>query len=211
MPNYSAGGSFSPTADYLVTGTWQFAQPLQSPSAASGAAAAATVSASESSIGAFHTTVLTLANLAVAVSNSHVGGGTKIYTFPEGIIAVLAATATVTPTTTSVLASTLNASSTLSVGVGSVATTTQDSGTLATTQQDIVNAFAATSSATVNVAGTAGSGYTSATTMLKFDGHTTATALYLNCGVPTDTDIDADATTTWSGTVTVVWVYAGDY
>ncbi len=211
MPNYQAGGTFSPSADYLATGTWQFAQPFLAPSGTAGTAAAATVTASDSGIGAFHTTVLNITNLAVALSDTHVGGGTKIYTFPEGIICVIAASATVTPTTTSAILTTLNGSSTLSVGVGSVATTTQDSGTLATTQQDIVNAFSATSSATINVAGTAGSGYTSATTLLKYDGHTTAQAIYLNCGVPTAGDIDADATTTWSGTVTIVWVYAGDY
>ncbi len=212
MPNYQSGGSFQISSDYNPTGTWKFDGPLIPGSTnAAGVVAAATVVASESAFGAFHQTVLTLTNVAVAVSDTHVGGGTKIYTFPEGIVAVLAASATVTPTTTSVLASTLNASSTLSTGVGSVITTTQDSGTLATTQQDIVNAFSTTSSATINVAGTAGSGYLSATTMLKYDGHTTAQAIYLNVGVPTATDIDADATTTWSGTVTILWVYAGDY
>ena len=124
---------------------------------------------------------------------------------------MLGASATVTPTTTSVILSTLNGGKTLSAGIGSVQTTTQDSGTLVTTQQDIVNAFGPVSSTVINVAGTAGSGYLSATTASKYDGHSTAQPVWLNCGVPTDTDIDADATTTWSGTVTISWVFNGDY
>ncbi len=211
MPNYSSGGTFQPSADYQVTGTWNFTQPLVVAAASAGTVPATTVVAAESGIGAFHQTVLAITNLAMSINDTHVGGGTKIYTFPEGVVTVLGATATVTPTTTSVIASTLNSGVTLSVGVGSVQTVTQDSGTLATTEQDIVNAFSATSSTTINVAGTAGSGLLSATTSLKYDGHTTAQAVYLNCGVPTATDIDANATTTWTGTVTITWVFSGDF
>ncbi len=210
--NYQSGGAFQVSSDYNPTGTWKFDGPvIPGSSNAAGTVAAATVVAAESGFGPFHQTVLSLTNLAMSINQAHVGGGTKIYTFPEGIVTVIAASATVTPTTTSAILSTLNGSKTLSVGVGSVLTATQDSGTLATTEQDLVNAFSATSSATINIAGTAGSGYTSATTLLKYDGHTTAQAIYLNCGVPTASDIDANATTTWSGTVTIVWVYAGDF
>ncbi len=212
MPNYQSGGAFLPSADYLTTGTWQFSGPVvPSSSNAAGTVAAATVVATESGFGPFHQTVLTLTSVALSLSQTHVGGGTKIYTFPEGIIGVLAASATVTPTTTSAILTTLNGSKTISTGVGSVITATQDSGTLVTTEQDIVNAFSTTSSATINLAGTAGSGYLSATTALKYDGHTTAQAIFLNCGIPTASDIDGAATTTWSGTVTLVWVYAGDF
>jgi hypothetical protein len=169
------------------------------------------VTATETGFGPFHQTVLSFTALAMAISDTNVGGGTKLYTFPEGNIVILGAVATVAETTTSVLASTLNASVTLSVGVGSIQTTTQGSGTLVTTQQDIVNAFAATSSATINVAGTAVNGKQLGTTMIRLDGTTTAQPIWLNCGVPLNTDIDADATTTWTGTVTVTWTYSGDY
>ncbi len=207
----SAGGAFLPGEDYAPTGVWTFSQAPKTTTNA-GALPAGTVTAVEYGFGPFHQTVLTLTNLAMAISDTNVGGGTKVYTFPEGVISILGATAAnITPTTTSVIASTLNASKTLSAGVGSVQTVAQASGTLVTTEQDIVNAFAPTSSATINVAGTAASGYLSATTALKYDGHTTAQAIYLNCGVPTATDIDADATTTWSGTVTITWVFNGDY
>jgi hypothetical protein len=173
--------------------------------------AASSVTAAEGGFGAFHYTVLTLAGLPMAISDTNFGGGSKIYTFPEGNIAILGATATVTETTTSAILSTLKANKTLSVGVGSVQTTTQQSGTLVTTQQDIVNAFACTSGAVINVAGTAVNGKQLGTTTIRLDGTTTAQPIWLNCGVVTSTDIDADATTTWSGTVTVTWVYNGDY
>lgn len=157
-----------------------------------------------------HKTVITLNDVSVSVSDANVGGGTLIYTFPEGRIWIMGSIAvSVTPTTTSTLASTLNASSTLSVGVGTVQTTTQASGTLATTQQDLVAAFAATSSATINVAGTAGNGILAASAF--FDGTSTAKTAYLNVGVPTATDIDGNATVTFTGTVTIYWAKLGDY
>ncbi len=173
--------------------------------------AATGVTTVETGIGPFHSTTISFTALAMAISDLHFGGGTKIYTFPEGNIAIIGATATVTETTTSTIATTLKASKTLSVGVGSVQTTTQDSGTLATTQQDIVNAFACTSSATINVAGTAVNGKQLGTTTIRLDGTSTAQPIWLNCGVVTNTDIDGDATTTWTGTVVVTWVYNGDY
>ncbi len=212
MPNYQSGGSFLISSDYNPTGTWKFDGPvIPGSSNAAGTVAAATVVAAEAGFGPFHQTVLTLTNVAVAIVQAAVGGGTKIYTFPEGIISVLGASATVTPTTTSAILTTLNGSKTISTGIGSVITAAQASGTLVTTEQDIVNAFSTTSSATINIAGTAGSGYLSATTALKYDGHTTAQAIFLNAGIPTAADIDGNATTTWSGTVTVTWAYSGDY
>lgn len=212
----STGGSYVPSLSYNragaidVGGTYDscaFTTKLKT-----GTAGAATVSVVEKGDGIFHQTVITLNNLAMSISDANVGGGSLIYTFPEGNIAVLGGTASaITPTTTSALASTLNASVTLSVGVGSVQTTTQGSGTLVTTQQDLINAFSATSSATINVAGTAGNGKLGGTTLTRYDGTATAQAVYLNCGVPTGTDIDGDATTTWTGVITLTWIYNGDY
>ena len=181
-----------------------------SPTTSANVGAAATgVTAVEYGNGINHQTVLSFTALAMALSDTNVGGGTLLYTFPVGNISVLAGLASVAETTTSTLASTLNAGVTLSVGVGSVQTTTQGSGTLVTTQQDLVNAFSATSSATINVAGAVAKGKVTATTLLRFDGTSSAITAYLNCGVPTGTDIDGDATTTWTGTVTLTWVYDG--
>lgn len=175
-----------------------------------GTVAAGTITAVEKGNGIYRQTVLTLAAVAVAISDANVGGGTKIYTFPQGNITILGATAVaLTPTTTSAILTTLNGSKTLSAGVGSVQTTTQGSGTLATTEQDVINTCAPVSSATINVAGTAANGKLSATTLLRYDGSATPQAIYLNCGVPTNTDIDGDATTTWTGTITIDWMFNG--
>lgn len=207
-----SGGAFLPSDNARIKGLWTFEQaPVQSSTVVGVTPLSSTVSATEYVWGPMHQTVITLTNLAMAVNDTHFGGGSKIYTFPAGDIAVIGATATVAETTTSTIATTLKASKTLSVGVGSVVTSTQDSGVpLVTTQQDIVSAFAATSSATINVAGTAVNGRLSATTLLRYDGTSTAQAVYLNCSVATG-DIDGDATTTWSGTVTINWFYNGDY
>lgn len=155
-----------------------------------------------------HQTVITLTDLEVALSDANVGGGTKIYDFPEGRILILGAVAKVNFTTTSTLSSTLNAGVTLSWGVGTVQTTTQGSGTLATTQQDIIPATAATASATIDVAGADASAALAASA--QFDGTATPKDAYLNIGVPTATDIDGDATVDVNGTVTITWAYLGD-
>lgn len=172
-------------------------------------AAEANVTAVENGNGIFHQTVLTITALPIALSDAHVGGGSKIYTFPKGNITITGATASVAETTTSAILTTLNGGKTLSAGVGSVQTTTQDSGTLATTQQDLVSAFAPVSSTVINVAAAAAVGSNTATTAPKFDGSVTALAAFLNCGIPTATDIDGDATSTWTGTVTINWQYNG--
>jgi hypothetical protein len=174
-----------------------------------GTAAAATVAVSEKGNGIYRQTVLTLTALAMALSDANVGGGSKIYTFPQGNITILGATAVVAETTTSAILTTLNGGKTLSAGVGSVQTVAQASGTLVTTEQDIVNAFAPVSSTVINVAAAAAAGKLSATTLTRYDGSVTPQAIYLNCGVPTATDIDGDATTTWSGTITIDWMYNG--
>ncbi len=211
----STGGSYLPKADYDRTGATDtggtYVGATMTGNLQAGLVPNSTVVASELGSGFIHQTLLTLTNVAITLVQANVGGGAKIYTFPEGTITVLGATATVTPTTTSAILGTLNGSKTLSTGVGSVITTTQGSGTLTTTEQDIVNAFSTTSSAAINAAGTVGSGKITATTMLKYDGTSTAQAVFLNCQVPTASDIDGDATTTWSGTVRITWVWNGDY
>lgn len=160
--------------------------------------------------GILHQSVITFNGVAVSLVDANVGGGTKIYTFPEGRVLILGATLnSLATTTTSVLASTLNTGVTLSCGVGSIQTTTQNSGTLATTQQDIIAAFTNTASTTINVAGASANGFLAASA--QFNGTTTAQAIYLNFGVPTATDIDADATITATGALTITWINLGDY
>lgn len=148
----------------------------------------------------------TLANVAQAITNTAQYAGTKLYDFPAGRILVLGVTATLAQKTTSALESTLNASS---AGVLSLGTTTAASTTLDGTQADLLPSTAFTSSATINVAGTAVSGALAASA--QFDGTSTAKSLYLNSAYVADGLMDADATQSFTGTITVTFVNLGDY
>lgn len=174
----------------------------------SGTLNGATVTALEQ-MGAVHQTVISLNATPLTIVDANVGGGVKIYTFPEGRILLLGAVGTMAFTTTSVLASTLNTGVTINWGLGSVITAAQASGTLTTTEVDILPSTNATASATINVAGAASNGKLA--TSLQFDGTTTAIPVNLNVGVATNTDIDGDATVTVNGTVVLTWINLGDY
>lgn len=172
-------------------------------------AGATGVTISHKQIGTLVKSVITLAATPQSVVNGTEFQNTKLWTFPKGEIRVESAAASLAQTTTSALATTLNASSTGAVGVGStVATST----TLATTVQNIIPTTAFVSSATISVAGTAvapilGTGVYSDAFLL--DGNTTAIPVYLNSAFADTTNVDGDATMTWAGTITIVWSYLG--
>ena len=149
---------------------------------------------------------LTLNEVGQTVVNGTEYQGTKLFTFPEGRIFVLGSTATLRQKTTSTLASTLNASSTGAIALGTV---TASSTTLSTTMADLLPSTAFTSSATINVAGTAVSAALAAAA--QFDGTSTAKSMFLNTAYATTTDVDADATQTISGTIVCTFVWLGDY
>jgi len=149
-----------------------------------------------------HKTVFTFINTPLTVADATTGVGVKIYTFPVGRILPLGAAGTINITTTSVLASTLNASSTMAWGLGTV--TQAGNTTLATTEQNFLQTTAITSSATIDVAGADAAGVGLAV-VTPFAGVSTATALFLNFAVATATDIDADATITVNGVANVYW------
>ncbi|MCK5604708.1 hypothetical protein KAR91_22655 [Candidatus Pacearchaeota archaeon] len=165
-----------------------------------------TVTVRHEQFGAMNQTTLTLAAVAQAVINGTEYQSTKIYDFPEGRILVLGTTATLQQTTTSTLATTLNASSTGGIALGTVAASNV---ALSSTMVDLLPETAFTSSATINVAGTAVSAALAASA--QFDGTTTAKDMYLNTGYETTTDVDGDATQTISGTVVCTWINLGDY
>lgn len=156
--------------------------------------------------------ILTLTALEMTVRNTEQGVGIKLLDFPEGAIRIKRASGSLTFTTTSVLADTLNAATPGSVGSvikWSVGTTTQSStGVLVGTDKNIVPETSALSSHTINVANTA----TTALNLpdLFVGGSTTAADVYLNVIVPTAGDIDADATVAVDGTLTIEYEYAGD-
>jgi hypothetical protein len=190
---YQNVGSIQITDDPTIIGT--LSQPVLG-----------SVSRKIERFGGFHKTTLTLDNVGQTVVNGTEYQGTKIYTFPEGRILVLGVTATLQQKTTSALASTLNASSVGAIGLG---TATATATTLSTTMVDILPSTAFSSSATINVAGTAVKAALAASA--HFDGTTTAKPVFLNTAYATTTDVDGDATQTISGTVTIAWVFLGDY
>lgn len=174
------------------------------------------LSVRECGVGPLRQTVLTFENVPFSLSDTNAYGSLKVYTFPAGRIHAKA-TASLTATTKSTLASTLNASSTCSWGLGTAAAS---SATLATTMMNYlpgsgesVKTF--TSSATIDVAGSAMTGFQAAVSAAFLsglvDGTSTAAPVYLNIAVPTATDIDGDATLAINGTVTITWVNEGDF
>ena len=171
-----------------------------------GAKNGATVSVVELGDGIMHQTVFTLTALPLTLADVTVGAGVKIYDFPEGVITIMGASGSVAETTTSALASTLNASVTYNWGVGTV---TQANGTLATTEQDIVPTTNGTASATINVAGAASPAARTAAPA-QFNGNTTPIDAYFNVGIAGATDIDGDATVTFTGTITITWMFNGN-
>jgi len=155
--------------------------------------------------GPFIQTTLTLNDVAQTVVNGTEYQGTKIFTFPETRMWVVGTVATLQQKTTSVLASTLNASSTGAIALG---TATASNVSLTGTMVDFLPSTAFTSSATINVAGTAVTAVLAAAAF--FDGTGTAKDLYLNTAYATTTDVDADATQTISGSVRITWINLGD-
>jgi len=169
-------------------------------------AAIAGLSVVHKQVGFLRQSVFTLDNVAQTVVNGTEYQGTKLYDFPEGRVLVLGVTARLQQKTTSALAGTLNASSTGAVSLGTV---TASATTLATTMVDLLPSTAFTSSATVNVAGTAVGAALAASA--QFDGTATAKSMFLNSAFATTTDVDGDATITWSGTIIVTHIDLGDY
>lgn len=161
------------------------------------------------SLGTQIQSTFTLTNVAQSVVNGTEYQGTLLFTFPKGKISNVGSELIIAQKTTSILADTLNASSTGAISLG---TATASSTTLSTTMANFVPSTAFTSSATINVAGTAVTGYKDevADDNIKvLDGSSTAKALYLNTAYATTANVDADATQTLTGTIVVVWQFWG--
>lgn len=165
----------------------------------------ATCVATENGDALVHQTVLTLTDLAQSVTNGTEYQGTKIYDFPAGRILVLGVTASIAQKTTSALDTTLNASSTGALSIGTAAASNV---TLDNAMADLLPSTAFTSSATINVAGTAVGSALAASA--QFDGTGTAKDVYINTSYATTTDVDGNATQTLTGTVTITWINLGD-
>lgn len=173
-----------------------------------GAVSATTVAATETTNGYIRRTSLRLSATSIAMVAATVqGGGTKIYDFPEGRILILGVTASIAPTTTSTIATTVESGV---IGVWSIGTAVAAANAaLTSTEADLLPSTAWTSSTTINVAAATVTGALVASA--QFDGTTTAKDVYLNACVTTGSEIDNNGTVTWDGTVNITWVFLGDY
>jgi hypothetical protein len=156
--------------------------------------------------GPLYQVTLTLDNVAQTVVNGTEYQSTLLYTFPEGRILVHGVTATLQQKTTSTLATTLNASVTGAIALGTAAASNVS---LTGTMVDLLPSTAFTSSATINVPGAAVSAALASSA--QFDGTSAAKTMRLNTAYATTTDVDGDATQTISGTIVLTYVWLGDY
>jgi len=178
-----------------------FGDPLEGNGLPNGA----TVTASESRQGAIRQTTLRLTATPQAVVNGTEYQGTKIFDFPEGQILVMGCVGSIAQTTTSDLTATLNASVTGALALG---TATASNVSLTSTMANIAPSIAFTSSATINVAGTAVVPFLAAPVLINGTG--TAADLYINTAYATTGDVDADATQTLTGTIIITWMNLAD-
>lgn len=161
-------------------------------------------------------TLFTLTAMPMTITDALAYASQKLGTFPEGRIHVLDCITSLAMTTTSTIASTLNAAAVVSHGIGSAPAS---SITLATTMMNMMPGSGEavnniTASSTINVASATVTGKLAAVSAAHLgailDGTGTAVPIYLNLGIPTNTEIDADATVTITGTILITWMCTGD-
>jgi hypothetical protein len=159
------------------------------------------VTAVEYGVGEFHKTVLTLAPAAISVADGAQNAHAHIYTFPAGAIKILCATLDgVIVNTANFNASTADI---YNAGIG----TADGSGTLSTTEQNVI-AVTAFDTASGTVLSFDWHAQTDIVALL--DGTSSAVDVRINIDVPTANDSGLN-TFTVTGTLTLIWVNAGDY
>lgn len=163
------------------------------------------LAASDKGTGEIHTTVLTLTDVALAVTDALAYASQLLYSFPAGRIAVLGVTGSLQFGVTTAR-TTINDSASLTWSLGSAAAA---AAVLDTDKIDLLP------KATKLLDGVADAYTTASTNALaasaQFDGTGTAAKAYLNVGFETGTDIDADGTLKVSGTIRIAWINIGDY
>jgi len=147
--------------------------------------------------GGRHKTVLTLSEFTQAIAGAALGFGKSLYTFPEGFIKVVYATADVT-------IAGATETGTPDIGVGTVVASGEiDALDGTATFEDIMDGFTGTA---ITSEGSDSNNYVEAESEL-LDGHTTAIEAFLNFAETWTASEDL----TISGTVTLYWDSLGDY
>lgn len=145
--------------------------------------------------GIVHRTVFTFTSFANALTlngTSTAGGGTKIYTFPEGYIKTLGVVSNLTS------AAAGDGSFLASLGTAAAGT----DGSLSSTEANICASTASTISSGVGTLKMKGD------TVAALDGTSSALDLYFNNAI--NADGTGKATLTYTGTLTVTWMKLGD-
>lgn len=156
--------------------------------------------------GPWFQTVLTLSSVGVAITDADdgngAGGGTKLFTFPEGHIKIAGAHYTsgvdgVAADSTDVAA----ADATYDIGLGSTVGIGPE---LATTEQDILTKIEGDLASSLATVASADS------TDLTLDGSTTAAACFINIAIEEADSTAGTDNVAFSGTVTLTWANLGD-
>lgn len=169
------------------------------------ASAAGYVSAEEMGDGAFHQTILTLADLPQAIADATSWKGTQIYDFPKGRLHVLGCVARLAPKTTTAIATTIKSGVAGAVGLG---TTAASKIAIDTTMVDLLPSTVTANSTVINVAAAFVNAVLAAAAV--FDGTSTPKVMFLNSSVAA-IDIDADGALAWSGKIRITWANLGDF
>jgi hypothetical protein len=169
-----------------------------------GAKAGTGVTVAEYGVGSLHTTVFTLTNYAMAMTDATTAGshGTqKLYTFPQGPIQILGSRFNLT---TARVGTAIDAAAELVGSLGTAAVGTNNA-TLSSTEADLIASYAGTLSSGAGVLKKHGSLVATA-----FDGTATPAEAHLNVAVP-DAGSTGNDVLTINGTVTITWANLGDY
>lgn len=157
---------------------------------------------STTSVGALNTTVIRFEDQVVPVIDAAANGGhgsLEIVEFPEGLVIVSGSTSDLTIAAVGVE---IEQDAAVVTSVGTAAVSTSDA-TLTSTEADIIPSTAAT------LTGGEGAAKGKSSSIAVFDGTSATKSAYLNFAIPA-ADIADDDALTISGTITIVWTWAGD-
>jgi hypothetical protein len=186
---------------FNASGEWVQPDGLEPEATSSGAAAGTGVAADERGA-RVQTTVLTIEDLEVTMTDATTNGShgsQKVYDFPAGNIMVLGA---VTDLTIEAGAGGISDTASIVASVGSAAVGT-DNATLTSTEANIVPSTAGT------LTSGAGAVKGESTAVALLDGTSTAADAYLNIACP-DAGSSANDTITVNGTIRLIWINLGD-
>lgn len=155
--------------------------------------------------GGSYRTVLTFNGMQIAVTDALAYAGIKIFDFTDGKVRIKGGTASLQFSVLTTRASTINASASMTWGLGSA---TASNATLASTMINVIAKTTRTLDGTNAALSTASTADVVAAATL--DGTSSAIDLYLNVAFETGTDIDADGTIAVYGTVTLLHENWGD-